>query len=375
MKIGIIGESFLPRVNGVSNSIDRIALYLANNGHQVTVITAGRTNILYNKPYEIIRLNSVELPIVHDYDFPLVSLKTIEKILKNANFDLIHAASPFVLGYLALKVSKKLSIPSIAVYQTDVSGFSKFYGFGRLSGITDLWTKKIHKLADLNLVPSKWAWNKLFELGVRNLEIWGRGVDTDSFQPIHRDVGLRKSWNPNAKLFIGYVGRLAPEKNIENLSLVNEKDEMQIVVVGDGPSRKNLEKKFPKAVFTGRLSGKELSKAYASLDVLFATGENETFCQVAQEALASGLFVFAPSKGATQELIKHGINGYVYDSTQKFEINKLLNTFRHYPEYLESISITNRLLVSKNSWDATCNKLLQYYVYLLNINKKLSLVS
>ena len=375
MKIGIIGESFLPRVNGVSNSIDRIAQFLVNNGHEVTVIAAGKTNILYNKPYEIIRLNSIEIPKISDYDLPIFPNKKLEQIFKSANFDVVHVASPFVLGYYALKLARKLSIPSVAVYQTDVSGFSKFYGLGGLNKLSDYWIKKIHQLADLNLVPSQWAWEKLFELGVRNLEIWGRGVDIENFNPKFKDLALRKTWNPHAKLFVGFIGRLAPEKNIENLSLIHDDEQIQIVIVGDGPDKNKLEKKFPRAIFTGRLNGTELSKAYASLDVLFATGENETFCQVAQEALAAGLYVFAPSQGATKELIIHGQSGMIYDSTRSFEINKLLTTFINYPEYLESISKSNRALVIDNTWDSKCLSLLNYYFEVLNSKSQLCAVS
>lgn len=362
MKIGIIGESYLPRINGVSNSVDRVAKYLANKGHQVVVITSGKTDILYNRDFKIIRLNSITIPGIYEYDFPLVTSTNLKKIIQHHNFDIIHVASPFVLGYLALKVSKQLNIPSVAIYQTDVTGFAKFYGFRILERIINYWIAKVHKSADLNLVPSRWAKENLFNLGVRNMELWGRGVDVEFFNPIKRSLTLRQNWNSKSKIFIGYVGRLAPEKCIDNLKLIQQDENVQLIIIGDGPERTKLEKLLPEAIFTGRLIGEELATSVASLDILFATGKNETFCQVAQEALASGLYVFAPSEGATKELIHHGISGYIYNESDEFGINQQINTFLSYDELLPEIVKQNRNLVIGNTWESNGEKLYSFYL-------------
>jgi phosphatidylinositol alpha 1,6-mannosyltransferase len=367
VKIGVIGESYLPRVNGVSNSVDRVARYLTAQGHEVTVICAGKTEILYQRDFEIIRTSSVQIPTIQDYDFPLTSPRYLKKIFIEKKFDLIHVASPFLLGFMALKVARKLNIPSVAVYQTDVAGFSKYYGYKYLTQLSKFWIRKNHELADLNLVPSKWAWEQLFDLGVTDLQIWGRGVDSKNFNPVNRKNELRNKWNPNAKLYVGYLGRLSPEKCIDKLDLIESNEKIQIVIIGDGPSRNTLERRFPNAIFTGKLVGQDLYEAVASLDVLFATGENETFCQVVQEALSSGLFVFAPEEGAAKELIQHNKSGFIYTRYDQFKINQKLNLFLSFPEILEEISIQNRSQVAINTWEENCMRLLNIYNQLVSV--------
>ena len=114
---------------------------------------------------------------------------------------------------------------------------------------------------------------------------------------VSRSTALRESWSPAGKSIVGFVGRLAPEKHVERLRVLAHRDDLQLVIVGDGVDREKLEKVLPTAVFTGALYGPELAAAYASMDVFVHAGEHETFCQAVQEAMASGLPVIAPDAG------------------------------------------------------------------------------
>ena len=223
-------------------------------------------------------------------------------------------------------------------------------------------------MATINLVPSIWAKQKLSNLGVNNIALWKRGVDIESFNPKHKDLSLRLKWNSRADLFVGYVGRLAPEKNIEDLKLIPESPRIQVVIIGDGPSRYKLQEDMPKAIFTGRLTGLELSKAYASLDILIAPGRNETFCQVAQEGLASGNCVLAPSQGATQELIKHEKTGFIYDNAQDLDFTKIFQRLLINPSLIDNLAQQARASVEQNTWESVCDDLINFYQQALNLN-------
>src|ERR1700721_895917 len=109
------------------------------------------------------------------------------------------------------------------------------------------------------------------------------------YAPSARDEALRQRWSPQGKPIVGFVGRLAPEKHVERLASLAASDAGELVIVGDGVDQRKLQLAMPTAVFTGALYGGELAEAYASMDVFVHTGEHETFCQVGQDARASGL--------------------------------------------------------------------------------------
>jgi phosphatidylinositol alpha 1,6-mannosyltransferase len=371
--IGIVAESFWPRINGVSNSVLRSAKYLKSKGHDVTIIAAGQNQTEEPLDVEVIRINSITVPSIHDYDLAITRKRQLERIFKKKGFDILHIASPFVLGEIALRAAKVLNIPTVAIYQTDVTGFAKYYGYSSVSKFSDLWLSHIHNLATLNLVPSKWAMKKLEELNVKNLSIWGRGVDTNAFNPKNKDLSLRLKWNNRADIFVGYVGRLAPEKNVEDLKYIPDSPRIQVVVIGDGPSRYKLEEDMPNAIFTGRLTGDQLNQAYASLDVLIAPGRNETFCQVAQEGLAAGLCVIAPEQGATHELIIPNETGFIYENASDESFKNIFKELLSNPNLLQRISLSARDSVEKNTWENVCQQLVSHYENALG--KKLASVA
>jgi len=369
MRIAISAESFLPRVNGVSNSVLRIIRHLEDNGHEAMIFAqGGGPSEVSNTP--IFRTPAIAISSVAQVDLSRAPIRILKRELTKFQPDIVHLASPFLLGDQMGKAAKSLGIPTLAVYQTDVAGFANFYGFAPVALLFENWLRKIHSRADLNLAPSTHAKSYLNKLGIENVELWGRGVDTEQFNPSHRSDLMRKSWGADSQsLVIGYVGRLAPEKRVESLRLINQNQinrKIKIVIIGDGPSRPTLEALLPEAHFAGHLSGKELGAALASMDLLITPGENETFCQVIQEAMASAVPVVAPAIGGPRDLVRDGESGLLYspgDAAGMVEsVNKILNE--------EQLRITlgrsSRAIVEAKTWPKVCDKLLGHYETVLS---------
>jgi phosphatidylinositol alpha 1,6-mannosyltransferase len=283
--------------------------------------------------------------------------------------DVIHLASPIFLGKYATKIAQNLNIPTLSIYQTDIAGFARHYGLTIAHNSLKKWVGKIHSSSDRTLAPSTWSCKDLEQSGVKNVHLWKRGVDAVKFTPEKRDIDLRCELlgsRPDRKI-IGYVGRLANEKRIDDLKVLDIRDDVQLVIVGEGPARARLEKYLPNARFVGYQSGDDLARYYASLDIFVHTGAHETFCQSIQEALASGVPVIAPNSGGPLDLVKHGWTGYLINTADSVALNQNVNNLlnKHEPAILRQ---RTRASVIDNSWDLVNSQLMNHYRELIQVS-------
>lgn len=303
-------------MNGVVNSVLQMVRHLRETGHEVLVIAPGTLNdtpsheALHGADLELLR--SVPLPRYAEVRLTFVSPARLTAILQDFAPDVVHLASPFILGWQALRVADGLGIPTVAVYQTDIPGYARRYGIGAATATLTRHLARIHRTASLTLAPSSAAMAEIAALGVDRLALWARGVDGVRFTPARRSDVVRRRLAPGGEVVIGYVGRLALEKQVDDLVALAGIPNTRLVIVGDGPSRAGLEALLPDAMFLGFQSGDALADVVANLDVFVHPGENETFCQTVQEALASGVPVVATGVGGPVDLVQNSRTGWLY---------------------------------------------------------------
>ncbi len=363
MRVAIVTESFLPQVNGVTNSVLRVVEHLHARGHQALVVapgTAGPDRYLHAA---IRRVRAVDLPVISSLPIGVPSPKVRAALAEFAP-DVVHLASPFVLGAAGLRAARRLGVPTVAVYQTDVAGFAAAYGLRHGARAAWRWIRRLHGLADRTLAPSEASAAALTRHGVPRVHRWARGVDTGLFAPGRADPRLRHLLAPRGELLVGYVGRLAPEKRVHRLAALHGTPGVRLVVVGDGPDEPALRALLPDAAFLGFRTGIGLAAAYASLDVFVHTGPHETFCQAAQEALASGLPVLAPDAGGPRDLVEHGRTGYLLaphdDDRFAAGLRSGVELLRHGP-LRARMGAAARASVLARTWPAVCDELLGHY--------------
>ena len=245
MRVAIVAESFLPNVNGVTNSVLRVIEHLRCTGHEALVIAPDtpRGEPPADKIHEGIRVHRVPsrmFPKINS--LPLgVPRPRMVGVLRGFEPDVVHLASPALLGYGGLHAARYLGVPTVAVFQTDVAGFAESYGVGFAAKTAWAWTRHLHSRADRTLAPSTAAMENLTAHRIPRVHKWARGVDITGFAPSARDENLRRTWSPQGKPIVGFVGRLAPEKHVERLAALSARDDLQLVVVGDGVDRAKLE--------------------------------------------------------------------------------------------------------------------------------------
>ncbi len=367
LRVVIVTESFLPQINGVTNSVLRVLEHLKAHGHQALIIapeSAGGVNEYLG--FRVKRVPSLEMKGMLPVGFPM---KSLEPLIDGFAPDVIHLASPFFLGNYAAKIAEKLNIPTLAIYQTDVAGFARHYGLTIAHDSLKKWVAKIHSRATRTLAPSKWSCEDLLNSGVQNVHLWQRGVDSVKFSPTKRDIDLRcllLGERPDRKL-VGYVGRLANEKRIDDLATLEKRDDIQLIIVGEGPARMRLERELPSAKFVGYQSGEDLARYYASLDVFVHTGKHETFCQSIQEALASGVPVIAPNSGGPTDLVKHGWTGFLIDTENRYSLNHSIDQILKLSEPA-LMADRARNSVIERTWEVVNTQLINHYKELKAMN-------
>lgn len=353
-------ESFLPHMNGVTGSVLQILRHLERTGHEAHVIAPHAKGM----PLEVsgVRVESIPSLALPGYRTVRVGTSPAHRIaasLHRFRPDVVHLASPFALGWRGALAAERLSVASVAAYQTDVAAYAERYRVPATTGIAQAHIARLHRRATLTLAPSSESAQQLERLGVDRLRRWGRGVDAERFHPQQRDQSLRAQWETD--VVIGYVGRLAPEKQVEDLAVLQSIPGARLVIVGDGPSRARLETLLPHALFLGHLSGDALAAATASFDIFVHPGESETFGQTLQEAHASGVPVVATGRGGPLDLVRMGIDGWLYRPGDLDDLRMRVADLAGDARKRRAFGRAGHEAVQARSWESVCDQLLGHF--------------
>ncbi len=364
MRIAIVAESFLPLLNGVTHSLLQVLSHLDRRGHEAMVIAPSSSAL--DAPARVgsaavHRLPSVPLAGYSDFRIAVGGVARVRRILADFQPDVVHLASPFELGWRAVRAADQLDIPTVAVYQTEVPSYAARYGAPFLENWAWSRVEYIHLRSSRTLAPSSFAVNQLRGHGIPRVHLWGRGVDTARFSPARRDDGWRFSVAPGGEKIIGYVGRLAAEKQVEDLRAIADLPGTRLVVVGDGPLRAALQQQLPGAVFTGFLCGTELARAVAGFDLFVHPGELETFCQTIQEAMASGVPVVATGRGGPLDLVDNSRTGWLYTPGDLTELRGYVRDLIGDDAKRAAFARAAHRSVQGRSWEAVCGELTEHY--------------
>ncbi len=360
IRILIVTEAFLPQVNGVTNSVLRLLEFCKRAGHEVLVIAPESENAPKDYlGFKIKHVPSIAMKRLIPMGLPK---KELEPFIEGFSPDVIHLASPIFLGHYVARLARKANIPTVSVYQTDIAGFARHYGLNVAHNTLKRWVARIHSTTDLTLAPSAWACRDLESSGVNNVKLWQRGVDLVNFTSEKRDEALRAEFlqKRGAKYVIGYVGRLANEKRVDDLAILDSQPDLQLVIVGQGPAEARLMRELPNAIFVGYKSGADLARHVASFDTFVHTGKHETFCQAIQESLASGTVVVGPDTGGPTDLIDHGRTGLLIDTADSHLLLHSVYSLLEHPA-LDLMQIAARKSVEHRTWDYINESLIEHY--------------
>jgi glycosyltransferase involved in cell wall biosynthesis len=318
LRILLVTETYPPEINGVAMTTERLVQGLRARGHWIGLV----------RPRQ--RQDRVDahtwtvpgLPIPHypGLRLGLPAWWRLGRLMDRQRPDLVHVVTEGPLGWAAVNAARARKLPLTSGYHTHFDQYSGHYGLDWLMPWVTGWLNALHRRCQATLVPTPELAATLAARGIPNVRAVGRGVDTRLFHPARRTHLLRERWGvegvgeQRGGLACLYVGRLAPEKNLEVVeqafaAIAARNRRARMVWVGDGPALPRLRAAHPDHLFAGPRVGEELAAHYASADLFLFASLSETWGNVLTEAMASGLGVVTYRRAAAEILIREGGNG------------------------------------------------------------------
>ncbi|MFN8449415.1 MAG: glycosyltransferase family 1 protein [Anaerolineae bacterium] len=372
-RVAIFAEAFLPKVDGVSKTAYLTLRYLQQSGREVLVFAPDIAPSSVGGS-QVIPLPSLGIPAAPETRLALPH-PIVANYLNDFKPDLIHMFSPALLSVSGMLVGRQNHVPVVANYQTDLPGYAQHYGIPFLSSVVRDWLRYVHNGCHLTLVPSNWTLKELRRMGYHRLRKWGRGVNGERFNPNRRSALWRRRLlngrDPNSLLCV-YVGRLAIEKRVDLLLEAARTPGIALTIIGDGAMRDELETMFAGTGthFTGYLYGDDLADAYAAADAFMFTGANETFGQVVQEAMASGLPAIIIDQGGITDQVTNGVNGFRCPENPS-AFADAARTLRDNPQLRRQMSASARRFAEQHPWEVLMGQLEGYYNEAVHLNERL----
>lgn len=286
MRILLVSDAWLPQVNGVVTSLQSLIGELRELGHEVKLLSPADFRARPCPTYP-------EIPLVWD-------LWRVGPAIRAFRPDCVHLATEGPLGWAARHWLTRRGM----AFSTAIHTRFPEYVHTRWPWLPLRWgyalLRTFHRPSRAVLVSTARLREEFRHWRLPRLAIWRKGVDTRLFAP------LRERSKPERPVFL-YVGRIAPEKNLEAFLALDLPGEKR--VVGDGPQRAELEARYPEASFLGYRHGRELAAAYAEASVLVFPSRTDTYGLVMLEALACGTPVAAFPVPGPLDVVEAGVSG------------------------------------------------------------------
>lgn len=376
LRIALISETFPPEINGVANTLGRLASGLLQLGHRVQVVRPRQSiDEGRHSDDELLLTRGWPLPGYPGLQWGQSCLHKLLRHWQRRPPDVLYIATEGPLGLAALRAAKRLRIPTLSGFHTNFQQYSAHYGLGPLTRLVTAYLRWFHNRTLRTLVPSASQALELERRGFEHVVQLARGVDGRLFQPGRRDDELRRQWGLGEQdIAVLHVGRLAAEKNLgllgrafRQLRAAHPQLRMRLIVVGDGPQRAQLAQELPDALFCGLLRGEELARHYACGDLFLFPSLSETFGNVVLEALASGLAVVAYDQAAAGQHIRHGHNGALAPPGDEDEFIDAANWLLEDRERLRRVRLNARHHAGRQEWGSIVER---FEGYLLDASRQ-----
>ena len=370
MRVVIVTETFLPKVDGIVKVACLLLDHLAKRGIDAMIVAPRYGDLPDYNGAPLHSLPSLSLPLYPEARLGLVTV-SLFRDLAAFQPDIAHLFHPVLAGIPTLAMLKWLGAPTLASFHLDYARLSSQFqvgpvNLGHTRPFVDRLTRRVFNAADHSLAPSKAVQRQMRDLGVQGVGLWRRGVDSRKFHPRFRSAEMRAEMTDGDadSVVLVYVGRLSDEKQLEHIRPALERlPNTRLALVGDGPARPKLERFYADlpVTFMGYLHGERLSQAYASADIFVFPSRLETFGLVVTEAMAAGLPVVAARVGGVADVVSEGETGCTFESGDTVGLLEGVRQIAASRENMRRMGQLAREYAVTQGWDAVMDELLEVY--------------
>ncbi len=355
--------------DGANQALNRLVGYLLRQGVQVRIYSPVVEKPDFEATGDLVGVSSVPVPGRAEYRLALPINRNVRRDLETFKPNIVHVSSPDFLNQSAVKYAQKRNLPVVASMHTRFDTYFRYYGLAFLEPLIAVLLRRFYRRCDTVVAPSESMAQVLRELRWGyDIGIWTRGIDRTIFNPDARDMAWRREIGiADDEVVVGFLARLVMEKGLDVFSETIERLDRagikhRVLIVGDGPARDWFTARLPQAVFTGFLSGKDLGRAVASMDVFFFPSVTEAFGNVTLEAMACRIPVVAAHATGSSSLVHDGETGRLVTPGAITEFAEAVGEYCLFPTLRAEHGTAGEKATARYDWDNVNQELLDTYL-------------
>ena len=372
LRVALLSGNYNYTLDGANVALNRLVGFLLSHGAAVRIYSPVVEIPAFPATGDLVGVRSFPFPGRPDYRLAYGMDRKIKRDLDDFAPNIMHVSAPEFLGHWGISYARHHNIPVIASVHTRFDTYLRYYRLGFLEPSITGVLRRFYRRCEAIVAPSQSMKDILLDQQMNDdIEIWASGVDNDVFTPSVRSLAWRRTLGiADDDVVVGFFGRLVMEKGIAVFcdtidELARRNAKLRVLVVGDGPALDWFSNRLPNAIFTGFQSGTALSRALASMDILFNPSVTETFGIVTLEAMSCGVPVVGADAPGTSSLIVDGVNGRLIAPGNINGFAEAIANYLAHPIECVANGAAARSSAARCSWDAANGSLADNYMRII----------
>ena len=382
LRIALFSGNYNYVRDGANQALNRLADYLLRQGVHLRVYSPTVAEPAFPATGDLVDVPAIPIPGRSEYRFPLWLTSSVRRDLEQFAPNVVHVSSPDIVGHRAVTWARKNKVAVVASVHTRFDTYLSYYHLQALEPLAREVMRRFYHRCEVVLAPAQSTAAILRAQRMnRDIQTWTRGIDREQFNPEQRDMAWRRSIGiADDEMAIAFLGRIVMEKGLDVFAdaihaFATFGLKHRVLVIGEGPARAWFAEQLPDAIFTGQLTGTDLSRALASADLFLNPSMTEAFGNVTLEAMACGLPVIAADSTGATNLVRYGVTGMLVDGEDPDEFAEALATYARDPDLRRRHGEAGLAVARTMDWDTINSAVIRAYRHAIMKRQRLDRIT